>query len=136
MVDLLSDSTSLIQNYIDEAHEESRKRHLRESSVIDRLVIELKKGDYPIQQIVVPKETSLTLFSKDRARLLFIGKRNRPLFVLQENCELILNEKLEIYYNSNNLQEVMNLMVRFPKSSRVEISNGVKFSIFSYKAQT
>ena len=66
-------------------------------------------------------------------RLLYLGKRNRPMFVLEENSVLAIKEKLEIYYNSNNLQEVSKLMMKVPENSRVEISDKVKVSLFSLK---
>ena len=74
----------------------SLKRLTHVQGTLSRLEIELKKGDYPVQEITIPKETSVTFYSKDKVRLLFIGKRNRPLFLLQEKCELVLKEKLEI----------------------------------------
>jgi hypothetical protein len=66
---------------------------------------------------------------------LYHGKRNRTMFIVQENSTLILREKLEIYYNSNNIQEVMKLMIRrvSENKNRVDISDGVKISLFSQK---
>jgi len=55
------------------------------------------------------------------------------MFVLEENSILILREKLELYYNTNNVKEVVQLMIRYPKSSKVEISKEVKLSLFSMK---
>jgi hypothetical protein len=86
-----------------------------------------------LQVLQIPKKAKITLFSKDRVRLLFSGKRNRPMFILDENSVLILREKIEIYYNTNNLQEISKLMIKCPVSGRVEISNNVKISLFSRK---
>jgi hypothetical protein len=86
-----------------------------------------------VQVISIPKKGRVMLYSKDKVRLLFAGKRNRPMFVLEENCALLLREKIEIYYNTNNVQEVANLMAKYPKSSRVDISKDVKISLFSMK---
>jgi hypothetical protein len=100
----------------------------------DRLAsIQLPKGDFAIQLVTIPKNRRVSLFSKERVRLLFAGKRNRPMFVLQENSLLVLREKLEIFYNTNNVQEAAKLMVRYPESSRVEISADVKIELFSLK---
>jgi len=95
--------------------------------------VELEKGDYAVQTLEIPKNCKLLLFSKDRVRILFNGRRNRPLFVLQEDSVLTLREKIEIYYNTNNVQEVNELMIKRPESGRVEISKGVKISLFSMK---
>ena len=95
--------------------------------------VRLEKGDYAVQALNVPKNCKLVLFSKDRVRILYIGKRNRPLFALEENSQLTIQEKIEIYYNSNNLQELNRLMIKCPATSRVEISERVKISIFSQK---
>ena len=106
------------------------------SGTSDRLLsIEIPKGDYAIQMLTVPKSVGVLLFSKDRVRLLYAGKRNRPMFVLEENSTLVLREKIEIYYNTNNVQEVSNLMVRVPKSGRVDIPKEVKISLFSLKQE-
>lgn len=95
--------------------------------------IRLEKGDYGIQSLLIPRNARVLLYSKDRVRLLYLGKRNRPMFSLEENSMLILKEKIEIYYNTNNVQEVANLMLKVPQSSKAEISNGVKVSLFSLK---
>ena len=95
--------------------------------------IRLEKGDYGIQSLLIPRNARIRLYSKDRVRLLFLGKRNRPMFTLEENSMLFLEEKIEIYYNTNNIQEVSKLMLRVPQSSRAEISNRVKVSLFSLK---
>ncbi len=55
------------------------------------------------------------------------------MFVLEESSILILGEKLELYYNTNNVQEAAKLMIRSPASSRAEISKEVKLSLFSQK---
>jgi hypothetical protein len=67
-------------------------------------------------------------------RILYIGKRNRPLFLLEENAILAIQEKIEIYYNTNNIQELSRLMIKCPQTSRVEISKEVKISLFSVKS--
>lgn len=95
--------------------------------------IQLEKGDYAVQMLQIPQNSKVLLFSRDRVRLLYIGKRNRPMFVLQDNSVLILREKLEIYYNTNNIQEVMRLMIRSPQTSMVDVSKEVKISLFSMK---
>ncbi len=97
--------------------------------------IQIPKGDYALQSLQIPKNSKIALFSSDRARLLFAGRRNRPMFVSDENTILVLREKIEIHYNTNNLQEVSKLMIKHPKSSRVEISKDVKISLFSMKSQ-
>jgi len=96
--------------------------------------VKLEKGDYAVQALRIPKNCSITIFSKDRVRILYIGKRNRPLFVLEENALLSIQEKIEIYYNTNNIQELSRLMIKCPSTSRVEISKGVKVSLFSVKS--
>lgn len=97
--------------------------------------IKLEKGDYPLRAIEIPKNSSLTLLSKDRVRLLFVGKRNRPMFILGDNSTLVLKEKLEIYYNTNNMREVLRLMIKTTEKSRVEISKEVKVAFFSQKVE-
>lgn len=116
----MHDSTAEIQGVISDACSGAKQ-------------VRLEKGDYAIQGLTVPKNCQLTLFSKDRVRILFIGKRNRPMFVLENNSSLILQEKLELYYNTNNIQELNRLMIKCPPTSRVEISKGVKISLFSVK---
>jgi hypothetical protein len=101
----------------------------------DFITIQIPKGDYALQSLQIPKNSKIALYSSDRARLLFSGKRNRPMFILDENAALVLREKIEIYYNTNNLQEVSKLMVKYPKSGRVEISKAVKISLFSMKQE-
>jgi len=95
--------------------------------------IQIPKGEYFIQLLTIPKNGRILLFSQDKVRLLFSGKRNRPMFVLEENSTLVLREKLEIYYNTNNVQEVSKLMVRAAKTSRIDVSKDVKISLFSMK---
>lgn len=106
-------------------------------SADDQLIssLELRKGDYAVSSIQIPRGRKILLFSKGKVRILFIGKRNRPLFILEENSLLAIREKIEIYYNTNNLQEVSKLMIRGPKNSRVDISNEVKLSLFSAKQE-
>lgn len=98
--------------------------------------IQIPKGDYAVQLLNIPKNGRVLIFSKDRVRLLYAGKRNRPMFVLEENSVLVIREKIEIYYNTNNVQEVSKLMVRSSKTSRVDISKDVKISLFSLKQQS
>ncbi|MGI0091726.1 MAG: hypothetical protein ACREBS_08455 [Nitrososphaerales archaeon] len=125
----LSDATPTLQQTISEACGRAQN-----SSPSSGALIRLEKGDYAIQMIRIPKNSSVTLFSKDRVRLLYLGKRNRPMFILEEKSKLTLREKLEIYYNTNNVQEVMNLMIRkSPLDSGVDILKGVKVSLFSQK---
>ncbi len=95
--------------------------------------IQIPKGDYAVGLLNIPKNGQILLYSKDRVRLFYAGKINRPMFVRGENSVLALREKIEIYYNTNNVQEVSKLMVRFPKNSRVEISKEVKVSLFTLK---
>lgn len=116
----MRDSTADIQNAISEVCSAGKQ-------------VKLEKGDYAVQVITVPKNSNLVLFSKDRVRILFIGKRNRPMFVLEDNSSLVLQEKIELYYNTNNIQELNKLMIKCPPTSRVEISKGVKISLFSLK---
>lgn len=116
----LQDSTDQLQEAISRA-------------CLQKLQLKLDKGDYAVTCISIPKNCSITIFSKDRVRILYTGKRNRPMFVLEENSNLFLKEKLELYYNTNNVQEVATLMVKKLGSSKVEISKEVKISLFSVK---
>ncbi len=124
----LADSTTALQQSIDSSCKEASKVSAR--PVIS---IKLEKGDYAFRSLEIPKNSSVTLFSKDRVRLLYLGRRNRPMFVLGENSSLILKEKLEIYYNTNNIRDVMKLMIKAPQNSNVEISKDVKVAFFSQK---
>ena len=123
----MSDSTPALQQAIIDAC--SKKDNA------NGVAIDLRKGDYTVQTLEIPRNSKVMLFSKDRVRILYVGKRNRPLFVLQDNSMLVLKDKLEIYYNTNNMQEVMRLMIRMPPSGKVEISKDVKISLFSLKQQ-
>jgi hypothetical protein len=105
---------------------------LSPSSIVE-IAIKLEKGDYALQAIEIPKNSNVNLFSKDRVRLLFVGKRNRPMFVLGENSKLILKEKLEIYYNTNNIKEVLKLMIKNGPNSSAVFSKDVKMAFFSQK---
>lgn len=116
----MHDSTSDIQRTISDACSGNKQ-------------VRLEKGDYAVQGLSVPANCNLVLFSKDRVRILFTGRRNRPMFVLGENSQLVLREKIELYYNTNNIQELNRLMIKCPPTSRVEISDGVKISLFSVK---
>jgi len=123
---LLEDITSSLQGTISEASAKNKDpSHLAS--------IQIPKGDYFVQLLTIPKNGRILLFSTDRVRLLYAGKRNRPMFILEEDSILVLREKLEIYYNTNNIQEVAKLMARSTKSSRLEISKEVKVSFFSMK---
>jgi len=73
--------------------------------------IEIPRGDYALQSLQIPKNRRVALSSSEKVRLLFAGKRNRPMFVLDENSILVLREKIEIYYNTNNLQDVSGVSV-------------------------
>lgn len=101
--------------------------------VIDE--IQLPKGDYALGMIEIPKNCKVSISSKDKVRLLYVGKRNRPMFLLGENSTLVLREKIEIYYNTNNIREVMRLMFKVPQSGKLEISPNVKISLFSQKVE-
>ena len=125
-IEFLEDITFSLQNLITEGS----------SKVIDPsqvVSIQIPKGDYAVQLVTIPKNKQVLIFSKDRVRLLYAGRRNRPIFVLEENSTLVLRERIEIYYNTNNVQELASLMIRYPKTSRVEISKDVKISLFSMK---
>ena len=80
----LEDATKQLQDVISKAC--SQKLELR-----------LEKGDYAVTSINVPENCNLTIYSKDRVRILYTGRRNRPMFVLGNNTRLHLKEKLEIY---------------------------------------
>ncbi|MHB8568124.1 MAG: hypothetical protein ACYC7D_11955 [Nitrososphaerales archaeon] len=120
----MSDSTQLIQKMI------------LEGTMLNGIArINLQKGDYAVQTLEIPSSCSVELLSKDRVRILYAGKRNRPMFVLKENSSLSIKEKLEIYYNTNNIQEAMKLMIRSTQSGHFEIAHGVKISLFSHKSE-
>jgi hypothetical protein len=122
----LEDITTSLQHSIIDA-----KSKLRDPTQVVSILI--PKGDYSIQTVTIPSNDSIQLHSKDRVRLIYGGKRNRPVFVIGENSLLILLEKIEIYYNTNNIHEAANLMVKCPKTSQIKISKGVKISLFSLK---
>jgi hypothetical protein len=123
----------MLQQAITRACSEKRKLAPTALGSLD-VSINLEKGDYAIQEIQIPKNSNVALYSKDRVRILYVGKRNRPMFVVGENSKLILREKLEIYYNTNNIQGAMQLMIKkVAENAGVEISKGVKFSLFSKK---
>jgi hypothetical protein len=126
----LSDITASLQHSVTEA---CAKLRANPSSEIAS--IELGKGDYAIQMLQIPRNGRVVLSSKERVRLVYAGKRNRPMFVLEENSLLVLREKIEIYYNTNNVQEVTKLMIRLPSSSRIEVSKEVKIQLFSQKQE-
>lgn len=125
----MEDITPSLQNMISEAS-------VKNSDPKSIASIQIPKGDYAVQLLNIPKNGRVLIFSKDRVRLLYAGKRNRPMFVLEENSVLVIREKIEIYYNTNNVQEVSKLMVRSSKTSRVDISKDVKISLFSLKQQS
>ena len=95
--------------------------------------LRLQKGDYAVTSITVPENCDLTIYSKDRVRILYSGKRNRPMFILKDHSHLRLEEKLELYYNTNNIQEVSALMVKKPPTASFQVSGAVKISLFSLK---
>ncbi len=56
------------------------------------------------------------------------------MFMVEQNSVLILREKLEIYYNTNNVKDVMRLMIKkASENARADVSNGVMLSLFSQK---
>jgi hypothetical protein len=57
------------------------------------------------------------------------------MFVLGENSKLILKEKLEIYYNTNNIKEVLKLMIKNGPNSSAVFSKEVKIAFFSRKIE-
>lgn len=97
------------------------------------VAIRLEKGDYAVQMLTIPKRARALIFSTNRVRILYTGKRNRPMFLLEDGSELILKGKIELYYNTNNVQEVKKLMIKSSTNSRAEISEEVKVSLFSLK---
>jgi hypothetical protein len=130
-----TDSTVALQQAID--HSVKEKTAASQTVPAFRSAsIKLEKGDYAIGTIHVPKHAQVALFSKDRVRLLYIGRRNRPMFLLEDNSGLLLKEKLEIYYNTNNIREALNLMIKTTSNnSRVEIEKEVKIAFFSQKVE-
>ena len=124
----LSDFTSVLQQKISLA---PRSNYSEDGFS----VVELAKGDYAVRMIEIPKGSKIRISSNDRARLLYVGKRNRPLFVLHENSTLVLKGKLELFYNTNNIREVSRLMVKHSTGSRIEFSPEVKVSLFSQKVE-
>lgn len=128
----LVDATSAFQRVVSSACAQARQETGLASGSVVSVTLKLEKGDYAIRAIQIPKDSSVTLSSKERVRLLYIGNRNRPMFVLDENSSLAIKEKLEIFYNTNNVQEVMRLMIR-RLNGNVDIAAGVKVSLFSQK---
>jgi len=122
----LEDITASLQLSINDA-----KTKLGDPTQVVSILI--PKGDYSIETVTIPSNGRVQLHSKDRVRLVYGGKRNRPVFVLGANALLILLEKIEVYYNTNNIREVASLMVKCPKTSQVKISKDVKISLFSLK---
>jgi hypothetical protein len=121
------DSTAALQQTID--------RFRKDASGPVSATIKLEKGDYALRAIEIPKNSTVTLLSKDKVRLLYIGKRNRPMFILGENSSLILGEKLEIFYNTNNIREAIKLMIKTTQKNSVNISKDVKIAFFSRKVE-
>jgi hypothetical protein len=121
------DSTAALQQTID--------RFRKDASGPVSATIKLEKGDYALRAIEIPKNSTVTLLSKDRVRLLYIGKRNRPMFILGENSSLVLGEKLEIFYNTNNIREAIKLMIKTTQKNSVNISKDVKIAFFSRKVE-
>ncbi|MGI0084178.1 MAG: hypothetical protein ACREBQ_03760 [Nitrososphaerales archaeon] len=126
----MSDATLALQRAISDACDRSR-----DDSTDLVSSVQVPKGDFAVQTLEIPRNSRVLIFSKDQVRLLYVGKRNRPLFVLQDNSALLLKEKLEIYYNTNNIRDASKFMIRFPEGSRVEISPQVKISFFSQKIE-
>jgi hypothetical protein len=124
----VSDQTHLIQELISRA-----ALVQRENSAANFAEVEIEKGDYGVQALQIPKNARISLFSKGRVRLLFLGRRNRPLFFLGEGSQLLVGKKIEIYYNCNNLQELSKLMIKQEKDSKALIEDDVKVSLFSVK---
>lgn len=126
----MSDSTAELQEIISRACSEIVAKPDNQSEVA---AIRLEKGDYAVQTLQIPKNAKALLFSKDRVRILYTGKRNRPMFVLEDGAELMLKGKIELYYNTNNVQEANKLMIKSSANSRAEISEEVKVMFFSVK---
>jgi len=86
----LSGATGVIQQSIFSACR-SRK------DISEWVSIKMEKGDYPIRWLQVPDHCRLRLFSEEGAKLIHIGKRRQPLFILGEDSMLVL-ENLQINY--------------------------------------
>jgi hypothetical protein len=131
----VNDSTAGLQQVIEASIKEAARK-ASSSPHLSSASIKLEKGDYAIGTLQIPKNSQVILFSKDRVRMLYIGKRNRPMFLLEENSALILREKLEIYYNTNNVREALRLMIRTASiTCKVEISKEVRIAFFSQKLE-
>lgn len=115
---------------------EDRTEQLQEAvsrACLQKQELKLQKGDYAVASVTVPDNCDLVIYSKDRVRILYTGKRNRPMFILGENSHLHVYGKLELYYNTNNIQEVSALMVKKSPTASFEVSKDVKISLFSVK---
>ena len=97
--------------------------------------IQIPKGDYSIFSLAIPIGASVRIFARDRVRLLYYGKRNRPMFILGEGAYLSLEGKIELLYNTNNVQEASKLIASNSRGSKFEILESVKISLFSYKPE-
>jgi hypothetical protein len=124
----VSDSTALLQDLISQACLVQRK-----NANTDFAEVEIGKGDYGVQSLQIPQKARVLLFSKGRVRLLYLGRRNRPLFFLGEGSQLAVKQKIEIYYNCNNIQELPRLMIKNEKDSNAHIDDDVKLSLFSLR---
>jgi len=131
----LAGGSSLLEDITASLQETISRASSKEKDPSQYAEIQIPRGDYYVQLLTIPKNHRVLIYSKDRVRLLYAGKRNRPMFVLEDNSVLVLREKLELYYNTNNMQEVTKLMIRCPKSSSAEISKQIKVSFFSMKQQ-
>ena len=89
--------------------------------------IQIPKGDYYIQLLTIPKNR------RNGCAFSMLEREIGPCLSWKRARSLILGEKLELYYNTNNVQEAAKLMIRSPASSRAEISKEVKLSLFSQK---
>ena len=126
----MSDYTPKLQEMISAA---SSKTVAQPNRSDEFATICLDKGDYAIQMLRIPRNARVLVSSRDRVRILYTGKRNRPMFVLEDGSELILKGKIELYYNTNNIQEASKLMIRSSERNKVEISKEVKVMLFSVK---
>ena len=55
------------------------------------------------------------------------------MFNLNDGSGLVLLEKIEIYYNTNNVKEAIKFMIRGPPDATIQISPKVKIAFFSQK---
>jgi len=86
----LSGATKIIQQSIFAACKEKK-------DISEWVSIKIRSGDYPVQWLQVPDDCKLRVFSGEGAKLIHIGKRRQPLFMLGKNSILKL-ENIEIAY--------------------------------------